>query len=53
MTNDTCCVSCQATIDKLAAENEKLRQTIHSLLAVGGAMNDAVRIWTMPTIRNN
>jgi len=39
--------------DQLAAENEMLRQTVHTLLTVGSALNDAIGLWTMPTIPNN
>lgn len=53
MPGETCSCTCQAQIDKLIQENERLRQTVHTLLMVSDAMNDAVRIWTMPTIPNN
>ena len=39
--------------DSATRDIERLRQTVRTLLMVGEAMNDAVRIWTMPTIPNN
>ena len=53
MPGETCSCTRQAQIDDLMEENERLRQTVRTLLMVGEAMNDAVRIWTMPTIPNN
>ena len=39
--------------DELAAENERLRQTAHVLLATNQRLLDAIAVWTYPTIPNN
>lgn len=44
---------CQATIDRLTADNERLRRTVQCLISANGLISDAVGIWTMPNIPNN
>lgn len=51
MAADRC--TCQKEIDRLLLENEKLRQTVSTLLSTNNLMNEAVGIWTMPAIPNN
>jgi hypothetical protein len=50
-TPPTC--NCQATIDRLTADNERLRRTVQCMISASSLISDAVGIWTMPTIPNN
>lgn len=44
---------CQAQIDRLSADNERLRRTVQCLISAQALINDAMGVWTMPTIPNN
>lgn len=52
MTMTNCEMTC-AHCDELAAENERLQQTTHVLLAANQRLLDAIAVWTYPTIPNN
>lgn len=48
-----CAATCTCDTDRLAAENEELRQVITMLRLALNNLNDAVGVLTTPTIPNN